>query len=118
MIGSEAKGGASKPFGDLINELVALIVAYFRQETIDPIRSLLRFVAFGLAGALCLAIGGGLLALAAVRAIQAETGRHLFGNFTWAPYVGGLIVAAVGAAWAASRIGKGMARKRTTGPRR
>jgi hypothetical protein len=113
VIGSEAQPRGNKPFGTLINELVDLVVAYFRQQTVDPIRSLLRYVAFGLAGALLLAVGGGLLALAAVRAIQAETSRHLLGNWTWAPYVGGLIVTGVGAVWAASRIGKGMASKRT-----
>jgi hypothetical protein len=116
MIGSEGQRGGDKPFGTLINELVDLVVAYFRQETIDPLRSLLRYVAFGVIGALLLAVGGGLAALAALRAVQAETGRHLFGHWTWAPYVGGFIVAGVGAAWAASRIGKGMARKRTGAP--
>ena len=54
-------------------------------------------MAFGVVGALLLGIGGGLLALAAVRAVQAETGQHLHGSLTWVPYFGGILVAGVGA---------------------
>ncbi len=89
------------------NELLSLVVAYAKQETIDPLKSLARFVAWGVAGAFLIATGGVLLALAAVRAAQAESGAHLHGNLTWVPYAGGLILAVVGAVWAVTRIFKG-----------
>lgn len=98
--------GDDKSIGTLLDELAGLIIAYVKQETVDPIKSLGRFVAFGVAGALLLAIGGGMLALGTVRLLQSETGAHLRGDLTWVPYTGGLLVAAIGAGWAATRITK------------
>jgi hypothetical protein len=96
-----------KAFGTLANEFANMVIAYAKQETVVPIKQLGRYVLFGIVGALLLGIGGGLLALAAIRAVQAETGAHLRGSFTWVPYFGGVVVAGLGAAWAASRITKG-----------
>jgi cytochrome c biogenesis protein CcdA len=93
--------------GTHLNELLALVVAYAKQETVVPIKNLGRFVAWGAAGALLLAAGGAMLILTAVRVVQSETGGHLHGNLSWVPYTGGLIVAAGGTAWAAMRIVKG-----------
>jgi hypothetical protein len=106
---SNARGG--KSIGTLVNELVALIVAYVTQQTIVPIRSLGRYLLFGIAGALFMGIGGGLLGLAAVRLIQAETGHHLRGSLTWASYAGGLLVTGIGAALSIRRIARGSAQK-------
>jgi hypothetical protein len=116
MTGSESQPGEGrrddrKPVGTLINELAGLVISYVKQETVVPIKSLGRFVAFGVAGAVLVAIGGGLLTLAAVRAVQSETGRHLAGNLTWVPYVGGILLAGIGAGWAITRIGKRPAHK-------
>jgi hypothetical protein len=110
-VAPDSKKGGEKSLGTLASELVALVIAYVKQETIVPIKSLGRFVLYGVAGASLLGIGGGLLTLAAVRAVQAETGNHLRGNLTWVPYVGGILVAGLGAGWAVSRIGKGAAHK-------
>lgn len=101
------KGDKDKSVAVLGNELLGLVIAYAKQETLDPLKSLGRFVAWGVAGALLIATGGVLLALAAVRAAQSETGAHLHGNLSWVPYAGGLIVALVGAVWSVSRIFKG-----------
>jgi hypothetical protein len=103
----DSKKGDGKPIPTLFNELTGLVIAYVKQETVVPIKNLARFVIFGVAGALLLAAGGGMLTLAAVRAVQAETGSHLRGDLTWVPYTGGMLVAGVGAAWAASRVTKG-----------
>jgi hypothetical protein len=105
--GPDTKPRTEKPIGTLVNELVEMMIAYVRQETVVPIKSVGRFIAFGVAGGLLIAIGGLLLILAAVRAVQAETGRHLSGSLTWVPYVSGILVAVVGVAWAVTRIGKG-----------
>jgi hypothetical protein len=102
-----------RSFGTLVDEFVSLTVAYFRQETLDPIKALGRFIALGIVGALLLAIGGGLLALAAIRCIQAEGGKHLSGSLTFIPYFGGVLVAGVGAGWAAFRINRATGRRLT-----
>jgi hypothetical protein len=108
VIRPESSNGSGKSVSTLLNEFVSLVVAYAREQTVDPIRSLGRYVMFGLAGAFLIAIGGGLATLATVRLIQAETGNHLRGSLTWAPYTGGFIVAGVGAGWAAYRIRRGL----------
>jgi hypothetical protein len=103
-------GGASdddKGIGTHLNELLGLVIAYAKQETVVPIKSLGRFVAWGAAGAVLLAAGGTMLILTAVRVVQSETGSHLHGNLSWVPYTGGLIVAAGGVAWAGLRIVRG-----------
>ncbi len=107
-----------RSFGTLVDEFVSLTVAYFKQETLDPIKLLGRFIALGIAGALLLALGGGFLALAAIRAIQAEGGRHLSGSLTFIPYFGGFIVAGVGTGWAVLRITRSTGRRPTGGPPR
>jgi hypothetical protein len=99
-------GDRDKGLGGELNDLVSLVIAYAKQETIVPIKSLARFVAFGVAGSLLIAIGGGLVTLTAVRIVQSETGNHLRGDLTWVPYIGGFLVAALGAGWAAFRIGR------------
>lgn len=106
MTGAAPNDARGRSFGNLVDEFVSLVVAYFRQETLDPIKSLGRYILFGIVGALLLSLGGGLLALAGIRAIQAETGHHLFGSLTWIPYFGGFFVAGLGAGWALLRITK------------
>jgi hypothetical protein len=105
--GPRDRRGGDKPIGVLMNELVEMIVAYVKQETITPIRSLGRYIAFGVAGGLLIAMGGGLLILAAVRAAQVEAGSHLKGDLSWVPYVGGILLGAFGVGWAVSRMVKG-----------
>ncbi len=106
VIAGSSASHDDKSMGSLFNELKDLIIAYAKQETVDPLKALGRFVLWGVVGAILLGVGGGLLALAAVRAIQFETAPHLLGDWSWTPYVGGILLAAVAAGWAASRIGK------------
>jgi hypothetical protein len=108
---SAPDGVRNRSFGTLLDEFVSMVVAYARQETLDPIKSLGRFILFGFLGAFSIALGGGLLALAAIRAIQAETGGHLLGSLTFIPYFGGLLVAGLGSGWAVNRIIKVTGRK-------
>ena len=70
-----------------ISELWQLVLAYFRQETVEPVRNLGRFVAFGVAGSLVLGLGVGLLLLATLRFFQTETGSAFTGHLSWVPYV-------------------------------
>ena len=107
MSGEKTGAGNDKSVSVLGSELLGLVIGYAKQETVDPLKSLARFVAWGIAGAVLIAAGGVLLALTAVRAAQAESGAHLHGSLTWVPYAGGVILALVGAVWSISRIFKG-----------
>lgn len=78
---------------ELASDLWQLTAAYAKQETIDPLKGLGRFVGFGVGGALALGIGVTLLLLSGLRALQTETGTTFTGNLSWIPY---LIVVAVG----------------------
>ena len=85
-----------------IRELRELVVAYAKQETVDPLKGLGRYVAFGVAGALLIGSGFVFLALGALRALQGDhRGPHFTGNWSWAPYaivvVGSLVIA--GLSW-------------------
>lgn len=107
--GGRPRGGRhdDQGLGTHFNELLGLVIAYAKQETIVPIKNLGRYVAWGVAGAILFATGGAMLTLTAVRVVQTETGRHLHGNLTWVPYLGGVIVAGMWAVWATVRIVKG-----------
>lgn len=93
-----------------VGELWRLVLAYFRQETVEPVRNLGRFVAFGVAGSLVLGLGVGLLILATLRFFQTETGSTFHGHLSWLPYLIMLVVSVVlaGAAmagWSMTRPG-------------
>ena len=87
-------------------ELWQLVLGYARQETLDPVKSLGRFLGFGLGGAVLGSLGAVLLLLGGLRLLQTETGEAFDGNLTFIPYllvlvVSGAIVA--GAMKAATR---------------
>ena len=78
---------AEKPPQEQLRELKELIIAYFKQETIDPLKGLVRYVAFGLLGAVLMGTGICFLAIGGLRALQTETGTTFTGNWSWAPYL-------------------------------
>lgn len=63
-----------------------LTVDYVKQETIEPLRGLGRFLGFGIIGSLALAFGILLLLLGVLRLLQTETGTALTGHWSWVPY--------------------------------
>jgi len=70
-----------------IRELKELVVAYAKQETIDPLKGLWRYVAFGVAGALLIGFGAIFVAEGVLRVLQGDRlGPHFTGNWSWAPY--------------------------------
>lgn len=94
----------AKPIGEVVSELVDLTKAYAKQETVDPLKGVGRYLAYGSAGAVLLGIGVILLMLAALRALQTETGTTFTGNWSWAPYMIVLVAAVVVIGLALSRI--------------
>jgi hypothetical protein len=86
-------------------ELWQLVLEYLKQETIEPLKGLLRFVAWGVAGSFALGIGAVLLLPAGLRALQTETGSAFDGNLTVVPYFIVFFGAIAIAGLAARRIG-------------
>jgi len=97
---------APKSIPQVASELWELSTAYARQETIDPLKGLGRFLAFGVSGAVALGVGLVLLLLAGLRALQTETGSTFTGNLSWAPYLIAVLVGAALIALAVLRISK------------
>lgn len=95
-----------KSMSEIATELWALTKDYARQETVDPIKGVGRYLGYGAAGALLGGVGVILLMLAGLRALQTETGDALDGNLSWLPYLIVLVVAAALVAWAVTRISK------------
>ena len=103
--GRSGRGGALSAGGDFFQ----LVLDYAKQETLGPLKSLGRFVAYGVAGSMAITLGAVLLLLAVLRALQTETGSTFTGNLSWLPYlitVAGAVAIMVLAAW---RIKKGPA---------
>jgi hypothetical protein len=100
-------GPSASPKGlpTLAVELKDLVVAYAKQETLEPIKGLGRFIAFGVAGSILLAVGLVLLVLALLRGLQTELADTFDGNFSFAPYLITLVVCGVVVALAARAIG-------------
>ena len=96
----------AKPIGEVVSELVDLTKAYAKQETVDPLKGLGRYLAYALAGSLLLAIGVILLALAGLRVLQTETGTTFTGNWSWVPYIIVLVFALATIGLAITRINK------------
>ena len=94
-----------KNMATTVGELWRLVLAYLKQETLEPIKGLGRFLLWGTMGSFALGIGFVLVLLAFLRFLQTETGDVFDGNWSWAPYL--IVVLAAGgiAGIAASRIG-------------
>lgn len=73
---------------DTVDELKTMVVDYARQETLDPLKHLGLWTGFGVAGAICLAIGAFLSGLGLLRLLQTISWVESEGsNFTWLPYL-------------------------------
>ena len=90
MKGSGSRKEPAAQFSDVKD----LLVGYAKQETVDPIKGLGRFLGYGLAAALVGSLGLVLLLLGALRLLQTETGSAFDGRLTWIPYVLVVIVSA------------------------
>lgn len=96
----------AKSIPEVASELWELTTTYAKQQTVDPLKGLWRFVSFGLAGAVLLGIGVTLLALSGLRALQTQTNGTFDANWSWAPYLIVVAGAAVLIALAISRISR------------
>jgi hypothetical protein len=99
---------------DEAQETVQLIVAYIKQETLDPVKGLGRYVLFGVAGSVALSIGLVVLAVGLLRLLQGETGSTFTGNLSWIPYVICIVVVALVAFVAVKAVSRGQTPNSTT----
>jgi hypothetical protein len=72
---------------DNLRDLWQLLIAYARQEMVDPLKGLGRYIGWGVGGSMFLGLGFVLLGLGGLRALQTETGDVFDGNWTFAPYL-------------------------------
>lgn len=114
--GSERGSGLTAAGGDFVH----LVIDYAKQETLGPLKSLGRFLAFGLMGSVAITLGTVLLLLAGLRALQSETGTSFTGHLSWLPYLIVAVVAVGVMVLSAWRITKGpgvkVNRARADGP--
>jgi hypothetical protein len=113
-----------------IRELRELVVAYAKQETVDPLKGLGRYAGFGIAGGVLFGVGYMFIAVGSLRLLQgwgdSPDDLHFQGNWSWVPYAivvaGSAIIA--GLIWMArgKRASKATAKAggapASTGPRR
>lgn len=93
-------------------DLLQLVIGYAKQETLDPVRNLGRFLGFGLGGALLGSLGAVLLLLGGLRLLQTETGSAFDGNWSVVPYAIVLVVSAGIAAGALKARSRGQRKDR------
>lgn len=115
--GSKAEGSSRLgSVGDAGTDVLRLVVAYLKQETLGPLKGVARFVAFGMAGSVALAAGTVLLLLAVLRVLQDETGGTFAGSRSWLPYLVVVVLALALLGLAAWRVVRGPARRRAPDP--
>ena len=110
---SDGKRGVSG-LRDEAQETVRLIVAYIKQETLEPVKGLGRYILFGVAGSVALSIGLAVLAVGLLRLLQGEPGTTFTGNLSWIPYVICTVVVVLVAFVAVKAISRGQTPSGTT----
>ena len=92
MATSASSGGwKSESFIGEIRELWELVITYLKQETIEPIKGLGRYVGYGLGGSLAIGLASILLLLGLLRLLQERTGELFAGRLHFVPYLAVLI---------------------------
>lgn len=75
-----------------LDEIRGLVIRYVKEETVQPLKEMGRFIAYGVLGSVFVGFGAMMLLLAALRFLQ-EQFRVLDGSLSWLPY---LIVSVIG----------------------
>ncbi len=76
-----------------IPELIEFIRAYAKQETLDPLRGVGRWIAYGAAGAFLLGLGLVIMLIGVLRLVAEEWPRSATGSWSWVAYLITLLVA-------------------------
>jgi hypothetical protein len=70
-----------------VRELQELVVAYAKQETVEPLKGMARYAGLGIAGALLVGIGVTFMSIGMLRGLQGLRGWGVHGNWSWVPYI-------------------------------
>jgi phosphotransferase system glucose/maltose/N-acetylglucosamine-specific IIC component len=103
---SSSSSGATKTNDNPVSEVVTLVKTYVKQNTVDELKPALRFLGFGIPGAVVSAIGGVLVLLGVLRLLQGADGERFSRGFSFLPYVIVVVLSLVGAALAVWRMSK------------
>lgn len=94
-----------------LGEIRDLVVRYVKEETLQPLKDLGRFVAFGAVGSVFVGLGTVLLLVGALRYLQWQF-PVLDGSLSWIPYLVVAVLAALVIALALWRVVSGAAKRR------
>jgi Putative Actinobacterial Holin-X, holin superfamily III len=94
-----------------LDEIKQLALRYIKEETIQPLKDLGRFVAWGALGSLLVGFGYLFLLFGALRFLQ-EQFTVLDGTLSWIPYLIVVVLAAIIVALTVWRIVSGTAKRR------
>ncbi len=110
---ARGRSGAGRGLGGLKatgGEALQLVIDYIKQETLTPLKGLGRFMLFGVAGSVALAIGLVILSVGLPPAAPGRDGINFTGNWSWVPYLICTVVVVVVAAIAVMAVTRGQAR--------
>jgi tetrahydromethanopterin S-methyltransferase subunit D len=103
---SSSSGGGTKTNDNPVTEAVALVKTYVKQNTVDELKPAMRFLGFGVPGALVSAIGGVLVLLGLLRLLQGSDGSRFSRGWSFVPYMIVVVLCLAGAALAVWRMSK------------
>ena len=86
-----------KSIPQVLSELWEMLVTYAKQETVQPLKGLFRFVGVGVAAMLLLGTGVLLMSVSVLRLLQTKEpfGWQLSGSLNFIPYLVSLLVLGV-----------------------
>ena len=90
---------------ETFDDLVDLFRRYIRQETLEPLQSLGRFLLFGTAGSVLVGVGMVLMAVGGLRGLQAW--GPLDGWWSWVPYLAASVFLGTASAVAVNFLARG-----------
>src|ERR1700677_1926378 len=93
------------------DEIKDLLIRYIKEETIKPLKDLVRFVLWGTIGSLFVGFGAVVLLIGALRYLQWQF-PVLDGSLSWLPYVIVGVLSAIVMGLTAWRIASGTAKRR------
>ncbi len=80
----------ASPFEEA-QQLQKMMVTYAKQETVDPLKTLAKYVGLGIAGAVMIFMGALFLGMGTLRFLQSEVSSFEGGGWgSLVPYLGGL----------------------------
>ena len=99
-----------------LDEIKSLALRYIKEETIQPLKDMGRFVLWGAVGSLLVGFGYLLLLFGALRFLQ-EQFKVLDGTLSWIPYLVVVVLAALIIGLTLWRIVSGTAKRRLKDPK-